>query len=319
MSTSYHLPEGYDRISKINFSKIKVTPIQIKIINFLGALSCILYRTQKGIKMRRFIIREESGYPLRVTLFEPEHISGEAPCLLYFHGGAFFFGVFTYLYKLVSQYAAAVPCKVLIVHYRLSLKYPFPAAINDCYHSLVWLFDHSRDLAIDTGRIAVGGDSAGGALAAAVTQMTRDRHGPPVCFQMLIYPVIDQSQTSPSMTDEADSPFWNANLNSQMWRIYLRDGDQGMPAYASPINAVSFAGLPPAYIEIQEYDCLRDEGSAYADKLRENGIKVELIENKGTFHGFDVLHRSPVAQKAIADRITALRNGIGRSPSDSAA
>ncbi len=319
MSTSYHLPEGYDRISKIDFSRIKVTPDKIKIINFLSTLSCILYRTQKGIKMKRFKIRDEKAQPLRVTLFEPQDVSGETPCLLYFHGGAFFFGVFTYLYKLVSQYAAAVPCKVLIVHYRLSLKYPFPAAIDDCYHSLVWLYNHSRELLVDTDRIAVGGDSAGGTLAAAVTQMTRDRHGPPVCFQMLIYPVIDQSQTSPSMTDEADSPFWNANLNSQMWRIYLRNGDQGMPAYASPIKAASFIGLPPAYIETQEYDCLRDEGSAYANKLRENGINVELNELKGTFHGFDVLHRSPIAQKAVADRINALKNGVKRSSSNPAA
>lgn len=219
------------------------------------------------VERRSIRIPSEDGDPVRVTLYRPADIKGDAPCLVYFHGGGFCMGNADYIHQYAIQCAKGDECVVAFVHYRTSDTVPFPAPFQDCYTALSWAWDNASELRVDRSRIAVGCDSAGGTLAAACVLWAQDEGKVHPCFQFLVYPVTDSRMETDSMKKFTDSPLWNARLNRRMWELYLRDGDYGMPQYAAPMLAQSFSGLPPAYVEVEEFDCLHDEGMAYAHAL----------------------------------------------------
>ena len=181
------------------------------------------------------------------------------------------------------------------------------AAAEDCFAVYRWLLRSAGDLRIDPERIAVGGDSAGGDLAAAVTLMARDRGEKLPCFQMLIYPVTDRRMLTESTKRFPDTPVWGARDSVKMWAYYL----PALPAehieYASPMEAPSVAGLPPAYLEVAEYDSLRDECLAYGRRLEAAGVPVEYHETHGTPHGFEFITNAPITRAAVAKRIEVLK------------
>ena len=156
----------------------------------------------------------------------------------------------------------------------------------------------------------MGGDSAGGALAAACTLRSRDEGKLDICFQMLIYPVLDARMKTESMKKYTDSPVWNAPLSRKMWKLYLKNGTFGKRYYASPAEAEDFHDLPPAYIEVEQYDCLHDEGVDYWRNLKKTGITVELQDVKGTFHGFDVFTETEITKKMLEIRCRALHRAL---------
>ena len=264
----------------------------------------------QGVERESIPIFPKDGTPLWLTVYQPRAINQTAPCLVYFHGGGFCMRDAGYIHRYAAQYAKEVQCKVVFVHYRTADEAPFPVPFQDCYAALHWVWMHSGELAIDRERIAVGGDSAGGALAAACALWARDEGEIRLCFQLLVYPVTDSRMETDSMKKFTDSPMWNANLNRRMWELYLRDGDHGMPPYAAPMLADSFAGLPPAYVEVEDFDCLHDEGIAYAQALSKAGVPVQLEDMKGTFHGFDSFWKADISRTAVKKRIEALRRGF---------
>jgi acetyl esterase/lipase len=310
MGKKYPLHPDFKTFDIINLGNMQFTPRKLKIINALGGLSLKFHRLDKNLKKHSQTIEGFDSNHISVTIYEPKSLGNNAPCLLYLHGGGFILRDFIFIHNTVCKYAAQVPCKVIFVHYRLAPTFPFPIPVEDSYASLMWVAKNAQELGINPQKIAIAGDSAGGALAAAVTQMARDKHGPTICFQLLIYPVTDISQSTQSMKEYIDTPGWNARLNQQMWKLYLKDGDKGMLSYASPLAATSFSNLPPAYIETEEFDCLRDEGILYADKLKKNGISVILNEIKGSFHGFDQNHNRKIVQEAMHARIISLQNHL---------
>lgn len=213
--------------------------------------------------------------------------------------------------------------KIIFVHYRTSDRYGFPTPFEDCCSGLQYVWENSSLLGIDLDRLAVGGDSAGGALAAACTLWARDETEIRIAFQMLLYPVTDARMHTVSMTKYTDSPVWNARLNERMWKLYLRNAnfgegektsDAGYPIwYASPMEAKDFSGLPKAYIEAEEFDCLHDEGLAYGEALRKAGVEVQTEDVKGTFHGFDLFFRAKKTRKMMQLRCQALRKAFALS------
>ena len=213
--------------------------------------------------------------------------------------------------------------KIIFVHYRTSDRYGFPTPFEDCCSGLQYVWENSSLLGIDRDRLAVGGDSAGGALAAACTLWARDETEIRIAFQMLLYPVTDARMHTVSMTKYTDSPVWNARLNERMWKLYLRNAnfgegektsDAGYPIwYASPMEAKDFSGLPKAYIEAEEFDCLHDEGLAYGEALRKAGVEVQTEDVKGTFHGFDLFFRAKKTRKMMQLRCQALRKAFALS------
>lgn len=264
----------------------------------------------EDVERQSIRILSEDGAPVRVTLYRPAGIKGDAPCLVYFHGGGFCLGDAGYIHHYAVQYAKEAACMVAFVHYRTSDAAPFPAPFQDCYAALSWVWDNAPALRTDRSRIAVGGDSAGGALAAACALRARDEGKICLCFQLLVYPVTDSRMETGSMEKYTDSPLWNARLNRRMWELYLRDGDHRMPQYAAPMLAQSLSGLPPAYVETEKFDCLRDEGLAYAHALKAAGVDVRLEDVPGPFHGFDFFTDKRISRGMLQKRTHALRQAF---------
>lgn len=276
---------------------------------FLSALP--LPEPPHGVERQSTRIQSGDGAFVDLTIYRPAALAGEAPCLVYFHGGGFCTRDAGYIHRYAARYAEGAGCMVVFVHYRTSDIAPFPKPFQDCCAALRWVWENGPALGVDRTRIAVGGDSAGGALAAACAQWARKEGEIPLCFQLLVYPVTDSRMETESMKKYTDSPMWNAGLNRRMWELYLRDGDGGMPQYAAPMLAQDFSDLPPAYVEVEEFDCLHDEGAAYARALEEAGVPVQLEDVKGTFHGFDFFTDAAISRMMAEKRLRALRRAFG--------
>ena len=307
MNEKYKLHEDLKNDRIVDLGNLKLSPLLIKVMNSFSTILCAFFRPGKDIKKTKKKFNSYDGKKITTTIYEPKNITPNAPCLIYYHGGGFILHEAKHHLRNACYYAKNANCKTVFVHYRTAPEYPFPTPVEDAYSALLWVHEHADELGINKDKIAVGGDSAGGALAAAVTHMARDRKGPTICFQMLIYPVTDCTQTSESMEEFYDAPGWNANLTRQMWELYLKDGDKGMLPYASPLFATLFSNLPPAFIETQEFDCLRDEGNNYAHKLKEIGIEVTLKQLKGTIHGFDLNGNTNLTKQALVERVNILK------------
>ena len=259
------------------------------------------------VSIKKENIKSYDDAEISVVVIDPYGLEEVSPCLVYYHGGGFFFEGAGYHYKLAKQYALECECRVIFVQYRLAPKNPHPTPAEDCYAALRWTFENSGKLNVDTTRIAVGGDSAGGALAAAVCQMARDRGTDMPLFQLLVYPVTDRRMNYDSCRKYTDTPMWNAKLSVKMWQGYVQDENAPDIAYASPMEVQSFENLPSAYVETAEFDCLHDEGIAYANALLEAGVSVELNETRGTMHGFDIVQKAETTKAALAARIAFMK------------
>lgn len=253
-------------------------------------------------------IKSYDGAEISLFVIDPYGLEEVSPCLVYYHGGGFFFEGAGYHYKLAKQYALECECRVVFVQYRLAPKHPHPIPAEDCYAALRWTFENAERLKIDKEKVAVGGDSAGGALAAAVCRMARDRGTDMPLFQLLVYPVTDRRMNYESCRKYTNTPMWNAKLSVKMWEGYVQDKNAPDIAYASPMEAEHFDGLPEAYIETAEFDCLHDEGIAYADALKNAGGQVTLNETKGTMHGFDIVEKAETTKIAVAERISYMKH-----------
>ena len=269
-----------------------------------AALS-LVPKGNRGVSVRRVTVAGK--VPVRAFLISPKGEKRKLPCLVYFHGGGFVFKAARYHYRNAAAYART-GCRVLLVDYRLAPKYAYPVPNEDCFAAYVWAAEHAAELAIDPARLAVGGDSAGGCLAADVIFRAHRAGLPAPRFFMLVYPVLDRRMQMQSMQAFSDTPMWNARLNKKMWQYYLADGQ-----YRSPAEEGDFSFFPPTYLETAEYDCLHDEGVAFAEKLREQHVPVTVRETSGTMHGYDIVRRSAITQESIMARCAALATALGTS------
>jgi len=253
------------------------------------------------------------GGPIPVRVYSPDGVApdGGRPGLLDIHGGGFVVGSIAMEHGLAVQVARDLGAVVVTVEYRLAPEHPFPAGLDDCYATLCWMHDQADELGLDTDRIGVGGQSAGGGLAAATTLLARDRGGPGVCFQFLGIPELDHRLGTTSMRTFVDTPMWHRANAELSWRYYLGPDAGEVSPYASPAIAEDLAGLPPAYVTTMEFDPLRDEGITYALRLMEAGVSVELHTFPGTFHGSAAVTTAAVSRRAHVELLVALRRGLG--------
>ena len=243
------------------------------------------------------------GASLKTYVLEPKDAKEPLPCLVYFHGGAFMLKASGSHYKIAKEYAKRLPCKVVYVDYRLAPKHPFPTPAGDCFETYKWVLQNADILGIDQDKIIIGGDSAGGNLATAVTLMARDKQLSLPAALLLIYPATDRRMNTKSMQEYTDTPVWNATLNKMMWDAYLSGKTPKHIEYASPMEVASFAGFPPTYIEVAEYDCLHDDGVLLHARLQEEGIQSELHEIKNACHGYETVVNSTIMRTCMRQRI----------------
>ena len=238
---------------------------------------------------------------------------GVWPALVYFHGGGWVVGDLDSTESQCGIIAREAGCKVVSVQYRLAPEHKFPAGVEDAYAATGYISKHASDLGIDPTRLAVGGDSAGGNLAAVVSWMAKDRGGPPICYQLLIYPITDFSFTTPSYIDYADGYLLTQKAMEWYWKHYLNAPDEGHHPYCSIMRAAYLQGLPPALIITAEFDPLRDEGEAYGRRLKESGVQAEIRRYDGMIHGFLFMDAAlPQGRQGLKDCAAALRLAFNR-------
>lgn len=249
------------------------------------------------------------GQPdVTVRVIRPITSTPSAPAVLWFHGGGFVIGDASMNYPINAHLAETLGAVIVSVEYSLAPEHPYPAALNEGYAALVWMATNAATLGIDRERIAVGGQSAGACLAAAVALLARDEGGPSIIFQALEIPVTDDRLLSPSMQEYLDTPSWTRGNAEDSWRAYLGAvAREDVPAYAAPARAADLTGLPAAFVAVCEFDPLRDEGIHFAQRLTESGVRTEMQLYPGTFHGSSAAVSSAgVSKRMIADFTDAL-------------
>ena len=233
-------------------------------------------------------------------------------CLVYFHGGGWVIGGIDSHDETCRLLAKHAGVGVVSVDYRLAPETRFPGAAEDCYAALEAVAANAASYGADASKICVGGDSAGGNLAAAVSLMARDRRGPAIRFQLLIYPVTDANFERPSYVDNAEGYFLTSRAMQWFWDHYVPDVAHRTAAYAAPLLADDLSGLPPALVQTAEYDPLRDEGEAYAAALEAAGNDVLCTRYDGLIHGFFGMQDAVApAKDAWAEASDALRRAVG--------
>jgi acetyl esterase/lipase len=265
-----------------------------------------------GVDTAQHSMTASDGAALDLTWYQPSGADGLGSAALYLHGGGMIFGLehVGALYDLaVREYVAASGVPMLMVDYRVAPEHPDPTPVEDCYGALVWLAEHAGDLGVDPGRVAVMGDSAGGGLAAGVCLMARDRGGPAVAQQLLIYPMLDDRPATP---DPQVQPFltWTYDDNLTGWGALLggNAGGAQVSPYAAPARADDLTGLPDTYIDVGDLDVFRNEDITYARRLADAGVPTELHVYPGCPHAFEALAReAAVSRRAISDRVRRLR------------
>lgn len=273
-------------------------------------------RVPEGIHYEVQSAAVEGRDPVAVHVYERPDRARPSGALLWIHGGGFIMGTPAIGHEFCSRVAAELGVLVVSVDYRLAPEHPFPTPLEDAYTGLRWLGDHAGELGVDPTRVAVGGDSAGGGLAACLAQLSHDRAEVPVCFELLVYPMLDDR--SVLRTDHAGTGdfVWNPRSNRFGWTCYLGHppATESAPAYAAAARREDLTGLPKAWIGVGDLDLFHAEDVAYAERLRAAGVDVELVVVPGMYHGADVIPPAAFAPSMVgfnSAKLDALRSAIG--------
>jgi acetyl esterase len=253
------------------------------------------------------------GGEIRARLYKPAE--GELPVMMHFHGGGFVLCNLDTHDGPCRAFANRSGCAVVAVEYRKAPVSRFPAATDDCLAATRWVHDRGSELGVDRARMGVMGDSAGGNLAAVTAIRCRDKAGPALRLQILNYPCIDATLSLPSIEEKAEGYFLTKGSMEYFWGHYLGDSGAERNPLASPLFAPSLEGLPPAFVVTAEYDPLRDEGNAYAKRLRDAGVEVVHEQVGGTIHGFLALAKLiPDAERILVSEAEFARSQFGVWP-----
>jgi acetyl esterase/lipase len=265
----------------------------------------------EGLRVENVLIpRQDGDNKLRLRVYKPKSINAPTPVLIWIHGGGYLIGRPEQDDFRCARYVHELGITVVSVDYRLAPKHPFPAGLDDCHSTLKWVASHSQELGIDPKRIAVGGNSAGGGLAAALAQLAQDRKEIELAFQLLVYPMLDDRTVLRTDIDDSNNITWNHASNLFGWESYLgqRCGLDNVPAYSVPGRRADLSGLPSAWIGVGDLDIFHDEDVAYAQRLKECGVECSLEVIQGAFHGFDVFDpRMSIVQAFQMSQTAALK------------
>ena len=259
------------------------------------------------------IVESFDGHDLTVRVYRPDAGYSDLPGLFWIHGGGMVLGSVDLSDDSCAAIADELAVVVASVDYRLAPEFPYPIPMEDCYAGLTWFFDRAGSLGADPTRIAVGGASAGGGLAAGLALLARDRKTVSPCFQLLTYPMLDDRDKTPPNPIISDTRVWNHGANIFAWDAYLAGmaGHDDVAIYAAPSRATDLSGLPPAIITVGEFDMFRDENIAYAQALMHAGVAVEVHVYPGAFHASNsFVPQSDLAKRWKRDEYSALHRAL---------
>ncbi len=233
---------------------------------------------------------------------------GNRPALIFIHGGGFIYEGFSSHYRLALRYALECECILIYVKYNLAPKYPFPYPQEEGYKALGYVFEHTEELGIDKTRIGITGDSAGATISvsAMLNAVYRKKDYRPL-FQLLVYPWLDKRGDSESNRKYTDTPMWNSSLSKYSHKFTDPNGLEYPTYINSPVEDSNIDKLPPAYIEVAEFDCLHDDGVLFHHLLKEGGIESILLQTSGTMHGYDTKLNAPTTQRMVEKRIEYIK------------
>ena len=247
-----------------------------------------------------------------IVIYQPP-APGPRGGLLWIHGGGYIVGEARDDARCI-EFAEFVGCAVVSVDYRLAPESTYKESIADCFAALNWMVDNADDLGIDATRVAIGGGSAGGGLTAGLALYNRDKQGPKLAYQLMIYPMIDDTHDTPSGHEDTWPTTWNRDVSFKAWKMYLGDeyGTDNVSPYAAAARAKDLTGLPPALVIVGALDLFRDENIDYAKRLMAAGIPTDLLVYAGMFHGVEIHVPDAVASKRMRmGYLSGLQRAIG--------
>ena len=291
---------------KIGIGNFKLSNPLLRFFFWLNDVQGRKFKPILNTTKTRILVKGYNDTVLDCYVIEPDKLETSAPTIVYLHGGGFFGGLAPIMFKNACYYANELKCKVFLPEYRTSFKHKYPIPVEDCYEATKFIYENAKSLMVNTHRLVLYGDSAGGCLAAAVSLMARDRKTFPIAMQMLIYPVTDYKQLGESLKTFPQAT-WSTLATKQMWELYLGKKTPANIGYASPLYADSLSNLPFAYIEPQEIDCLCDDGIAFANRLQVSGVPTILNVVKGSYHAFEAEYPSLFVQNILHNRCEIIR------------
>lgn len=281
----------------------------------------VLVNAQKSVNFDYSDIEEseknitQDGQTVKIHIVKPKGAKAELPVFMFFHGGGWVLGDYPTHKRLVRDLVVNSGAVAVFPDYTPSPEARFPVAINQAYAATKWVAEHGKEIGVDGSRLAVAGNSVGGNMAAVVALMAKDKNGPKLKQQVLLWPVTDSDFSRESYTKYAQERFLTTPLMKWMWDNYLPEVSERNNKYASPLKASleELKDLPPALIQVAENDILHDEGVAYGRRLDEAGAPTTLTEYKGFIHDYGMLNplaHIPAVQKSVLDAATALKNAL---------
>nr|NNM91637.1 alpha/beta hydrolase fold domain-containing protein [Bacilli bacterium] len=268
-------------------------------------------RRAHGLDLREVFIERDDHTTLRLLIIAEKTTGVLKPGILWLHGGGYALGSPDDRLATYRRLQATRDCVIVAPDYRLSREKPYPAAVDDAYLALTYLYEHAKEWHVDEKALMVGGESAGGGLALGLAILARDRGVIPIVFAMPLYPMIDDRMQLPSAVDN-DAPVWNSQANQIAWKWYLRDLIDGdVPVYAAPARLTDYRGLPPMVTFVGDLEPFRDETIAFVHEVKKAGIPVFFSCFPGCFHAFDIVNpRAAISKKATRFWLDAFAHAV---------
>jgi acetyl esterase/lipase len=269
-------------------------------------------KTIEGLHLREEWIAREDGSKLRICIYTAHHPKKEIPGVLWLHGGGYAQGIPELFANTYKRLIDARDCVIVAPDYRLSIEAPYPAALEDSYAALLWMKSHAKELGIREDQLIVGGESAGGGLAVALSIYARDNKEVNLAFQMPLYPMMDDRMNTESAR-ENNAPIWNSTTNRWAWKLYLGElfEKDNVPVYAAAARATDYSNLPPTITFVGDIEPFRDETIQYVTNLKEAGVPVEFELYKGCYHGFDIISpNAEISKKATSFFIESFKYDV---------
>lgn len=302
-----------DQFPMLEFSPEALPGIRVGINEMLAQMASLAPPFPTVALSERRVPGPAGAPDVRVLIYQPKEAERPVPGMLWIHGGGYVIGSADMDDAKCKALVAELGCAIVSVDYRLAPEAPHPGPVEDCYAALKWLHANAAELGVDPGRLAISGESAGGGLAAGLGLLTRDRGEVPLCFQLLVYPMIDDR----TVTTQNPHPYvgeyvWTTDANRFGWAALLgqEPGSDGVSPYAAAARADDLAGLPPTYIAVGALDLFLEENLEYARRLVRAGVPTELHLYPGAIHGFPMVADATVSKAYTRDMVGALRRAL---------